>query len=62
MVDAMNRLFVEALVQTSRGGPGGAALTPLGARVLADFRTHQRSLGAAAAPAGPLLAALRSRD
>jgi molybdate transport system regulatory protein len=44
MVDAMNRLFAEPLVQTSRGGPGGAALTAEGRAVLALYRQLEQSL------------------
>lgn len=44
MVDAMNRLFAEQLVQTSRGGPGGAALTAEGHAVLAVYRRLEQSL------------------
>jgi molybdate transport system regulatory protein len=44
MVDSMNRLFAEPLVQTSRGGPGGAALTAEGRAVLAVFRELEQSL------------------
>jgi molybdate transport system regulatory protein len=59
MVDAMNRLFARPLVQTARGGPGGAALTPAGRTVLAEFRALQARLEAVAAADG-LLAALKS--
>lgn len=49
MVDAMNRLFAAPLVETRRGGPGGAALTDFGRAVLAEYRALQARLAAAAA-------------
>lgn len=44
LVEEMNELFTEPLVDTAKGGTGGggAALTRLGARVLAAFRTLER--------------------
>jgi molybdate transport system regulatory protein len=59
MVDAMNRLFAEPLVETVRGGPGGAALTPSGRSVLAGFRALQQALDQAGKAGVPLLAALK---
>ena len=51
MVDAMNRLFAEPPVQTARGGPGGASLTPAGRALLADYRALQQAMETATAPA-----------
>jgi len=50
LVEAMNALFTEPLVDAAKGGAGGggAALTPLGARMLAAYRR----LEAAAADSG----------
>jgi molybdate transport system regulatory protein len=59
MVDAMNRLFNAPPVETTRGGPGGASLTPAGQSLLADYRALQARLEAAAA-ASPLLQRLRA--
>ena len=44
LVEEMNELFAEPLVDTAKGGAGGggAALTGLGSRVLAAFRTLER--------------------
>lgn len=62
MADAMNRLFAEPLVETHRGGRGGARLTPPGEAVLADYRALEAALeAAAAAPAGRLLARIATR-
>ncbi len=43
LVDSLNRDFAAPLVSASRGGAhgGGAALTPLGAEVLAMYRSLQ---------------------
>ncbi|MGH7044296.1 MAG: winged helix-turn-helix domain-containing protein [Acetobacteraceae bacterium] len=40
LVEAMNAMFAEPLVDAAKGGAGGggAALTPLGARMLAAYR------------------------
>jgi molybdate transport system regulatory protein len=59
MVDAMNRLFADPPVQTARGGPGGAQLTPSGKTLLADYRELQRAM-AEAADSTPLLARLKA--
>lgn len=60
MVDAMNRLFAAPLVETRRGGPGGAALTPAGQAALAAYRALQERLERAVdGPGAELLAALR---
>ncbi len=50
LVEAMNALFAQPLVDAAKGGAGGggAALTPLGARMLAAYRR----LEAAAADSG----------
>jgi molybdate transport system regulatory protein len=52
LVEAMNAMFAEPLVDAAKGGAGGggAALTPLGARVL----TAYRRLEAAAADSGAM--------
>ncbi len=44
LVDAMNRCFRAPLVETGAGGQGGggAALTPLGAKVLDRYRAMER--------------------
>lgn len=57
MVDAMNRLFADPPVQTTRGGPGGASLTPAGKLLLAEYRALQKAMEAAAATAGAGLVA-----
>jgi molybdate transport system regulatory protein len=49
MVDAMNRLFAAPLVETRRGGPGGAVLTEFGCAVLTEYRALQARLAVAAA-------------
>ncbi len=59
MVDAMNRLFADPPVETARGGPGGAKLTPAGRALLADYRALQQSLEAAA-ETSPLVARVRA--
>lgn len=50
LVESMNTMFTEPVVDTAKGGAGGggAALTPLGARMLAAYRR----LEAAAADSG----------
>jgi molybdate transport system regulatory protein len=58
LVEAMNAMFMGPLVDAAKGGAGGggAALTPLGQRMLAAYR----GLEAAAAKAGARdLAAMR---
>jgi molybdate transport system regulatory protein len=60
MVDAMNRLFADPLVETVRGGPGGASLSVAGTAVLADFRALQQALDTAGRTGAPLLAALKT--
>lgn len=52
MVDGMNRLFAEPPVQTARGGPGGASLTPAGKALLADYRALQQAMEKAAQATG----------
>lgn len=52
LVETMNAAYAEPLVETARGGAGhgGAALTPLGARLLAAYRRLEekaRTLAAA---------------
>ncbi|MES2299138.1 MAG: LysR family transcriptional regulator [Pseudomonadota bacterium] len=50
LVDAMNRNFREPLVRSAAGGHqgGGAALTPAGVAVLAQFRAMEAAALAAA--------------
>jgi molybdate transport system regulatory protein len=55
MVDTMNRLFAQPLVQTVRGGPGGATLTADGRDVLAAFRQLEQTLRIAAEQGDPAL-------
>lgn len=59
MVDTMNRLFAAPPVETARGGPGGARLTPAGKTLLAEYRTLQQALAAAAA-GSPLMARVKA--
>jgi molybdate transport system regulatory protein len=59
MVDAMNRLFAEPPVQTARGGPGGASLTPAGKALLAEYRALQHKLEEVAATS-PLVSRIRA--
>jgi molybdate transport system regulatory protein len=58
LVEAMNAMFAAPLVDAAKGGAGGggAALTPLGAEMLAAYR---RLEAAAAAGGAEALAALR---
>ncbi len=52
LVREMNAAFREPLIETSKGGAGGggtARLTPLGAEVLARYRTMERDAAAAIA-------------
>jgi molybdate transport system regulatory protein len=60
LVEAMNTMFASPLVDAATGGPGGggAALTPLGARLLDAYRR----LEAAAARAGAAELALMGRS
>lgn len=60
LVDAMNRCFVEPLVDTAKGGSqgGGARLTPLGEQVLGIYRQMQDEARAVAEPHFRQLAAL----
>lgn len=44
MVDTMNRLFALPLVQTTRGGPGGAQLTDAGRSALAAYRALEAAM------------------
>ena len=52
LVETMNVSFVEALVATAAGGSsgGGAVLTPLGQRVLADYQALVEAAWTAVAP------------
>lgn len=59
MVDTMNRLFADPPVETARGGPGGARLTPAGKALLAEYRTLQQALAAAAA-GSPLMGRVKA--
>jgi molybdate transport system regulatory protein len=62
LAEEMNAMFAAPLVEAAKGGPGGggAALTPLGARVLATYRRLQEAAATAAAPdLAELQAALR---
>lgn len=49
LVETLNAMFREPLVESSRGGAqgGGAALTPLGDAVLAEYRDLQTRAGSA---------------
>lgn len=60
LVDTMNRCWAEPLVRTATGGShgGGAALTPLGEQVLAQYRQLQHAIAAAAEKEARRLAAL----
>ncbi len=62
LVDAMNRCWIERLVETTAGGGQyrGARLTPAGREVLAAYRALEARLAAAVGDdAGPLSAMLR---
>ena len=61
LADTLNRTWSGPLIATAHGGKsgGGATLTPLGLRVLANYRALEAALGdAAAGPATALLADL----
>lgn len=60
LVDTMNRCWVERLVETTLGGgpARGAKLTPLGHRVLGEYRLLERHLAEAAAAGSARLSAL----
>ena len=61
MVDTMNRLFAQPLVATSRGGPGGATLTPEGRDTLAAYQALTAALAQTAeGPGAALLSRLRA--
>ncbi len=63
MVDAMNRLFAAPLVQTRKGGAGGAQLTEAGQAALAAYRDLQQAMTEGTGPsADRLLAMLRVSD
>lgn len=63
MVDAMNRLFAEPLVQTTRGGRGGAQLTQAGQAALGAYRDLQGAMrNGTDGPAGRLLEMLKACD
>ena len=59
LVEAMNRGFGAALVESQAGGRagGGAQLSALGAAVVSDYRAVERAAQEAAAPALARLAA-----
>ncbi|MFN4104024.1 MAG: winged helix-turn-helix domain-containing protein [Tepidimonas sp.] len=64
LVQAMNRDFVEPLVAKQRGGShgGGAALTPLGQRVMALYReVEARAQAAVEAPLAELAPLIRQQ-
>ena len=48
LVDEMNRCWADRLVETGRGGGGGARLTPFGREVLEGFRALERAIDGAA--------------
>jgi molybdate transport system regulatory protein len=52
LVEAMNTMFADPLVDAAKGGAGGggAALTPLGARILAAYRRLEATAAIAGAP------------
>lgn len=54
LIETLNGMFREAVVESTRGGPGGggAALTPTGREVLARYREFEEA--AAAAGSRPL--------
>ena len=61
LADTLNRTWTGPLIATAHGGKsgGGATLTPLGHRVLANYRALEAALAdAAAGPATTLLADL----
>lgn len=61
MVDTMNRLFAAPLVQTTRGGPGGARLTEAGRSALVAYRRLEGAMrDGTAAPASALVGLLRN--
>lgn len=64
LVDTMNRCFGSPLVATEKGGAsrGGATLTPLGAKVLARYRSLEAKAARAAASDLEALTALLSGD
>ena len=63
LVEALNQMFESPLVRSLRGGPqhGGAALTPLGAEVLAQFRALEAAAQSGGASAIAALAALAAK-
>ena len=63
LVDTMNRSFAAPLVAAAKGGAhgGGAALTPEGAAVLAEYRAAETAARAAAAPGLAAIAARLAR-
>lgn len=64
LADSLNHTWVEPLIATAHGGKagGGATLTTLGRRVLANYRALEIALAnAAAQPGAALLADLASR-
>ena len=52
LAEALNAMFTEPLITSTRGGPGGggAGLTPAGEAVLAAFRSIEAEAAAATAP------------
>ncbi len=60
MVDVMNRLFAAPLVQTTRGGPGGAQLTEAGLSALGAYRALEAAMREGTSQtAGDLIAMLK---
>ena len=59
LVEALNRSFRSPVIETAVGGPrgGGARVTPLGRKLVADF--HRMEIKASAAIAGDLKRYLR---
>ena len=60
LIDELNRSFAAPLVATSKGGErgGGAALTPMGEKVLIAYRTIERKAQKTLAPELKALARL----
>lgn len=50
LLDTLQRCFKEPLTVTSRGGPGGTKLTPLGKEFLDRHDAHEREITAVSAP------------
>ena len=60
LIDGLNRMFGEPVVEAKHGGPadGGAELTPLGHRVIEQYRAIEAKAHAAAADELAALAAV----